>query len=44
MEAIEGKEARPIAMADVMAVIEDTLPSVQKSDLVRFQRFAETGE
>ena len=41
MEAIAGKEARPIARADIVAVIEATPPSVHPSDLIRYDKFAQ---
>jgi transitional endoplasmic reticulum ATPase len=44
MEAIAGAEPRPIAKADVLAVIESTLPSVHPSDLVRYEKFAGEGK
>ncbi len=40
MEAIAGKEARAIRMADVEAVIAETPPSVNPGDLIRFDKFA----
>ncbi len=40
MEAIAGKDARPISLRDVMAVIDETSPSVNPSDLVRYEKFA----
>ncbi len=43
MEAIAGSEARPINRADMLKVLEDTKPSVQPSDLTRFEKFAQTG-
>lgn len=43
LESVAGSEPRPIAMADVLSVIEVTPPSVRVSDLVRFEKFAETG-
>ncbi len=39
MEAIGGKKARPITMTDVLAVIDETPPSVRRSDLVRYEAF-----
>jgi transitional endoplasmic reticulum ATPase len=42
MEAIDGAQARSITMKDLLAVIEDTPPSVQKKDLARFETFATT--
>lgn len=44
MEAINGGEPRPIRMADILAVIEDTLPSVHPGDLTRFEAFESTGQ
>ncbi len=44
MEAIGGAEPRPITMADITSVIEETLPSVHKHDLTRFEAFDETGQ
>ena len=44
MEAIGGKEARPISMQDVLSVIEETPPSVHPSDLIRFEKFAAEGK
>jgi len=41
MEAIGGKEARSISMADVEAVIAETPPSVNPGDLVRYDKFAD---
>lgn len=43
LEAVAGAEARPIAMHDVLAEIEETKPSVHASDLIRFEQFALTG-
>jgi len=43
MEAIAGKEPRPIAMADVLRVIDEQLPSVQAGNLVRFEGFDQNG-
>ena len=40
MEAVAGREARPIARKDVLAVIAETPPSVSPGDLVRFEKFA----
>ncbi len=40
MEAIGGKEARPISGKDIVSVIEETAPSVNPADVVRYQRFA----
>ncbi len=44
MEAVGGGESRPIGMADVLKVIGESQPSVNKADLVRFSRFEQTGE
>jgi transitional endoplasmic reticulum ATPase len=44
MEAIAGKDARPISMSDVAAVIDQTPPSVQPSDLVRYEKFQHEGQ
>ena len=44
MEAIEGGEQRPITMADIMRVIDETLPSVHKRELTRFEQFDRTGQ
>ncbi|MBI4579768.1 MAG: ATP-binding protein [Planctomycetes bacterium] len=44
MEAVNGAEARPITMADVLEVMSETLPSVNKTDLARFEQFAQTGQ
>ncbi|MFQ5424846.1 MAG: ATP-binding protein [Phycisphaerae bacterium] len=40
MEAVGGSEPRPVAMADLLSVVEDMPPSVRKKDLVRFEEFA----
>ncbi len=39
MEAIAGRDARPIALKDIVAVIDETSPSVNPADLVRYQKF-----
>lgn len=44
LEAVAGKEPRPIAMADILAEIDETLPSVHASDLTRYEKFALTGQ
>lgn len=44
MEAIAGKEARPISKADILAVIDETPPSVHPSDLARYDKFAREGK
>jgi transitional endoplasmic reticulum ATPase len=41
LEAVGGKEPRPINRADVMSVIEETPPSVNKADLGRYDQFRE---
>ncbi len=43
IESVGGGEPRAISMDDVLAVIERTMPSVRQSDLVRFEKFIETG-
>ena len=43
MASIAGEQPRPIGMPDLTTVIEATPPSVNAADLVRFERFAETG-
>ena len=40
MEAISGRQARPIAHADIVGVIEATPPSVHPSALIRYENFA----
>jgi transitional endoplasmic reticulum ATPase len=40
MEAIAGKEARSIMMADILSVVEATPPSVNAGDLIRYEKFA----
>ncbi len=40
MEAIAGREARPISRKDILAVIDATPPSVKPADLVRYEKFA----
>lgn len=44
MEAVGGGEPRAISMADVLRVIGETLPSVHKRDLARFEEFDRTGK
>jgi transitional endoplasmic reticulum ATPase len=44
MEAIGGSSPRPITMADVLGVVEQTMPSVNKSDLDRFEEFTRNGQ
>jgi len=43
LEAIGGKDARPITMADVLAVIDENSPSVSPADLLRFEKFISGG-
>jgi len=44
LEAIAGKDPRPIQREDIMKTIEENPPSVHPSSLVRFQRFAAEGK
>ena len=44
LEAVAGASPRPIALADVLAEIGETLPSVHPSDLARYEKFAQTGQ
>jgi len=44
MEAVGGKEPRPIHAADLIAVLEQTKPSVHSADLVRYEKFAHEGK
>ncbi len=44
MEAVAGGEPRMIEMKDVLAVIEETAPSVNPADLVRFETFDGQGK
>ncbi|MEK6642558.1 MAG: ATP-binding protein [Planctomycetota bacterium] len=39
MEAVDGREPRPITMKDVADALADVQPSVRKKDLVRFEQF-----
>jgi len=43
MSAIGGSEPRPVNRADIFAVIEQVAPSVNKKDLLRFERFRAGG-
>jgi len=43
LEAVGGGEPRPISLADIVAEIEANPPSVQPSDLVRYEKFAKEG-
>jgi transitional endoplasmic reticulum ATPase len=40
MEAVDGAEQRAITMKDILAVLDETPPSVHKHDLARFEAFA----
>ncbi len=44
LESIDGGEARTINMGDLLTVLEHIRPSVSKSELARFERFAVSGE
>lgn len=44
MEAVAGAEPRPISRADILAVIEENLPSVHPSDIIRYEKFASAGK
>lgn len=44
MEAIGGGEPRAITLADVLEVIDQSLPSVHSGDLARFEEFDRTGQ
>ncbi len=44
LESVAGNEPRAITMADVLAVVEATQPSVKPGDLVRFEKFQATGQ
>ena len=44
MEAIAGHDARPIGLKDIVAVIDETSPSVNPADLVRYQKFGGNGK
>ncbi len=44
MEAIAGKDARPISRRDIMAIVDATPPSVNPSDLIRYEKFAWGGK
>jgi transitional endoplasmic reticulum ATPase len=44
LESVAGAAPRQITQADVLAVIEQSQPSVKPADLVRFERFESTGE
>ena len=44
MEAIAGRDARPISRGDVISVIEQTPPSVHPADLIRYEKFAQGGK
>lgn len=40
MEAIAGQQERPITLADINSVIQQSPPSVQAADLIRYEQFA----
>ncbi len=42
MEAVDGREPRPITMKDVADALADVQPSVRKKDLVRFEQFRDS--
>ena len=44
LEAIGGKDARPINRNDLLKTIDATRPSVRASDLIRFEKFSNGGE
>lgn len=44
MEAIGGGEPRAIGMRDVLKILADTLPSLNKADIARFAEFERTGQ
>ena len=44
IESVAGNDPRPISMADIAAVMADTLPSVKPGDLARFEKFEATGK
>lgn len=44
VEAVKGGETRVITRADLLAVIAATPPSVDSDELVRYERFAATGD
>ena len=41
VESVRGQEPRPITMADILTVIDQTPPSVAKQDLTKYEQFAE---
>jgi len=43
MDALGGEESRLIRHQDLVAIIAETAPSVRPADLVRFERFIQTG-
>ncbi|GMU23229.1 MAG: hypothetical protein AMXMBFR13_33110 [Phycisphaerae bacterium] len=43
LEAVGGREPRAVGMADILKVVEQTLPSVHRADLARFEEFERTG-
>jgi transitional endoplasmic reticulum ATPase len=44
MEAVGGQSPREVTMADILRVVETTLPSVHPSDLQRFEEFERVGK
>ena len=40
MDAVGGAEPRPIAMKDILSVIDDMAPSVRKQNLIKYEEFA----
>ena len=44
LEIVGGGQERAISQADIMSVMNKTQPSVKPSDLVRFDKFIETGK
>jgi len=44
LESVAGSDPRSITMADVLAVLEATQPSVKPGDLARFEKFDVTGK
>lgn len=44
LEGVAGGQPRPIAMKDLMAVIEAVQPSVSSVDLARYEKFEQTGK
>ena len=44
MAALGGDEGRPITQDDLLGIIDEQKPSVRPADLVRFEKFADTGQ